>query len=75
MSGLLPVWRGFPALGPIPRRSSLLGGEDSICSVCVPLGHRTPCRGLAPAAPSSKYYVVPLWKGGVPGGGRVGRPG
>lgn len=72
MSGLLPVWRGFPALGPIPRRSSSLGSEDSICSLCVPLGHRTPCRGLAPAEPSSKYYVVPLWKGGV-GRGKGGK--
>ncbi|XP_053521254.1 uncharacterized protein LOC128627448 [Artibeus jamaicensis] len=34
-SCLLPVWCGAPALSPVPRRSSLLGGEDSTRRGCV----------------------------------------
>lgn len=51
------MWRGAPRPGSsIPRcRPSLLAGEDSICSGCVPLQHRARLAALSP-----EIYEVPL---------------
>lgn len=57
----------LPALGSVPRCSSLLAGRGRhLSQLRSPLAQGPPRRGLAPAALSSKIYEVPPGKGVVP---------